>query len=72
MWVKFTGGFRWKPSTAITIAYKEGTIANVTKACGNAAIEQGKAKPINKTRRDEEELEAWQPSEPQPDRSTSE
>lgn len=43
MWVKFLEPFDWRPRTGYVIAYKQGYVGNVTKRCGETAIEKGKA-----------------------------
>lgn len=43
MWVRFIADFDFKPKLAVTIAYKAGTVANVTNACAERAIALGRA-----------------------------
>lgn len=43
MRVKFKENFRWKPTNSVVIPYKAGDELTVTRACGEAAIAQGKA-----------------------------
>jgi len=54
MWVKFTSNFKWRPLSSVTISYKAGSVANVTRMCGSAAVEQGKAELVDKKRKDED------------------
>jgi hypothetical protein len=45
MWVRFTGEFWWRPRRQVRVRYRAGTTANVTRACGQAAIGAGRAAP---------------------------
>ncbi|OLP44151.1 hypothetical protein [Rhizobium oryziradicis] len=46
MKVRFTEDYDYKPTRACTIAYKAGMVETVKRACGEAAVEQGKAVEI--------------------------
>lgn len=54
MWVRFTTDFDWKPKRSVTLAYKVGDIASVTRACGDAAIAANAAVEYKKSNRDSE------------------
>lgn len=46
MWVRFAADFDWNPpqfNGRVTMAFKTGTVANVTRACAAAAMAAGKA-----------------------------
>jgi hypothetical protein len=54
MWVRFIAPFDYKPKRSVTLAYKTGDIVNVTRACGEAAIEVRAAVRYQKTNRNTE------------------
>lgn len=46
MWVRFMADFDFSPAARrgmVTLAYKQGTVANVTRECASLAIAAGKA-----------------------------
>lgn len=43
MWVRFLADYDWKPKPAVTIAYRAGSVVNVTRLCAAQAIEASKA-----------------------------
>lgn len=49
VWVKFSRRFRWVPSDrkTVTVKYKGGSTANVTRACAREAIAAGKAEKVS-------------------------
>lgn len=57
-WVRFTADFNWKPKPQVTIAYRSGQIANVTRDCAAAAVAKGRAVRVQKTRRSDVQGEA--------------
>jgi hypothetical protein len=46
MRVRFTGEFEWRPQWGVVIVYPEGLEYTVPRACGEAAIEAGKAEMV--------------------------
>lgn len=42
-WLRFTADMDFKPSAAVTLAYRTGDVANVTRACAERALSGGKA-----------------------------
>jgi hypothetical protein len=44
--IRFTADFDWKPTPRVTMAYRKGQIAFVTKACANRALELKKAEVV--------------------------
>lgn len=42
-WISFTADYDWKPTPAVTIAYKAGMTQFVTRACATLAVAAGKA-----------------------------
>lgn len=49
--VKFTADFDWMPTPRSMIAYKAGTVKNVTRRCAEKAKAQGKAKAAKAVKR---------------------
>lgn len=52
-WVRFTADFDFSPKAKngwVTLAYKAGTVENVTRECAQMAIEVGKAERIQAPR----------------------
>jgi hypothetical protein len=48
MWIRFTADYLFSPAALkgrVSIAYRAGTVANVTHECGEAALATGKAEP---------------------------
>lgn len=43
VWITFKEAFSFKPTPNSTIDYPKGAVANVTRACAEAAIAKGKA-----------------------------
>lgn len=47
-WIRFTRDFDYSPPEKggrVTIAYRAGTVANVTRACADAAMARGAGQP---------------------------
>lgn len=57
MWVRFTADFDFSPAARrgmVTLAYKQGTVANVTRECARLAIAAEKAvRTVNPNRSDD-------------------
>jgi hypothetical protein len=56
-WIHFIECYDWKPRPSVTIAYKSGMTANVTRACADAAVKAGKAERMTRKNKDQ----PWQP-----------
>ena len=57
MWLSFTADFDFSPAARrgrVTIAYKAGTVANVTRECADKAIDAGKAVKAGNSRRSDD------------------
>lgn len=53
-WITFERDFDFSPVAhrgRVTLAYKAGTTANVTRACADQALAAGAARPTNRPRR---------------------
>lgn len=55
MHVRFTADFDWSPRYGVTIGYKAGWSGSVTRRCGEAAIERGRAERLKSPRKGEVE-----------------
>lgn len=51
-WVRFLADFDFRATAAVTIAYKEGMVRNVTTRCAKTATSQKKAVKIPTPRRE--------------------
>lgn len=61
MWFRFDKDFDFSPverGGRVTIAYKEGMIANVTRACAEAAKKIGAGKPVKRPKEKDDGVEA--------------
>lgn len=52
-WVRFTGDYNFRPTYAVTIAYKAGMTQNVTRECATLAIAAGKAVRLYRKNKDD-------------------
>lgn len=53
-WVQFTDDFDWKvPGRRVVIAYKAGSVLNVTRACAAEAKKRGAAVDLNRKGKDD-------------------
>lgn len=57
-WVRFTGDYNFRPTYAVTIAYKAGMTMNVVTPCAVQAIAKGKAVRMTRSSKYEEPVEA--------------
>lgn len=57
MWVKFIKEFAWKPSSQVTVLYREGLITNVKADVGANAIAKGAATRMYKKNKNEDPTE---------------
>jgi hypothetical protein len=51
MWVRFTADFDWdvpEYNGRVTMGFKANTIKSVRRACGEAALQAGKAVPVQR------------------------
>lgn len=56
MWVHFTADHDFRPQARkgrVTVAYKAGMVANVTRECGEQAIAAGRAVTMKRRDRDD-------------------
>lgn len=49
-WIRFLEDFDWKPTPAVTVAYRSGMTMLVTTACAKAALAKGSAERTSKPR----------------------
>lgn len=54
MWVQFNSPFDWKPKRSVTLSWRSGDRANVTRECAEAAIKAGAAVELKKANKDSE------------------
>lgn len=47
-WVRFLADYDWRPTPAVTFAYKADTVVNVTTPCATAAKAAGKAETAHR------------------------
>lgn len=58
MWVRFTADLDFSPAARkgwVTLAYKAGTTANVTRECAELALRLGRAEKVRAPNRSEED-----------------